>query len=101
MKRTALRLLLAVALIATGWSLRLVQNMLGEPPGRFLLRIDSPTGATTIQCPDGCKLVSLKNLPSLSTRQMTFECERPVCVNVIGVETAGPLQMAGNDIYSK
>ena len=99
MKRITLRLLLAVALIATGWSIRLVQNMLDEPPGRFLLRIDSPSGSTTIRCEDGCKFVSWRNRPSPSTRQITFECDRPVCANAIGGETAGPLQMASNDIY--
>jgi hypothetical protein len=52
MKRAALRLLVAIALVAMGWTIGQAQ---GSDPS-FELRIDAPIGRTNVECVRGCQL---------------------------------------------
>ena len=100
MTRIALRLLVAVALVAMGWSIRLAQDKFG-PDAIFKLKIDAPTGSTTVRC-DGCQFLSWKDGHSSVSSEVTLACGGPQsCFHAIGVVKAGPLQMAGNSVYSE
>jgi len=93
MTRIALRLLLAVALVAIGWSVGLVQS---QTRGFFRLTIDSPAGSTTVRC-DGCQLMSWNEGRGTALRELTLACAGPQsCSQTIGGTITGPLQMASS-----
>lgn len=52
MKRTVIRLGIALGLVFAGWTLGRAQNAQPE----FVLLIDSPVGTTNVQCVRGCEL---------------------------------------------
>jgi len=93
MARIALRLFLAVVLLAIGWSIGLVQ---GRSREFFRLTINSPIGSTTVRC-DGCQLMSWNEGRPTALRELTLTCAGPQsCAETIGGTLAGPLQMASN-----
>jgi hypothetical protein len=58
MKRTALRLILALGLIGLGWAVGRAQ---GAGPD-FEIRIDAPEGQTILQCVRGCQLAWIERM---------------------------------------
>ena len=59
MKRIALKLLLAIGLVAIGWTVGRAQPSYPD----FELRIDAPRGQTTITCVRGCGLAWIQRSP--------------------------------------
>ena len=58
MKRTALRLLFAITLIAMGWTIGRAQGSVPD----FELRIDAPAGRTNVECVRGCQLAWVERM---------------------------------------
>ncbi len=71
MARIALRALVAVVLIAVGWS---VGHAQGSPP-TFNLAIDAPIGDTSIQCKRGCELFFLRDGSPTASNHFTLSCK--------------------------
>jgi hypothetical protein len=70
MRRTALRLVIAVGLLGTG---RIAAKAQTQTP-TFELRVDAPDGKTMIQCIRGCKLAWVeRGLNPNSVPIATFE----------------------------
>ena len=68
MRRTLVRIVIALGLLAAGWSAGRAQS--AQPD--FVLLVDSPDGKTTVECVRGCELVHArsadiaKHLPSFT-----------------------------------
>lgn len=91
MTRIAVRLLVAVALVALGWLIGRAQSV---GPQFFSLTIDSPVGSTILRC-NGCELFSWTEGHSTAQRQFTLACGGPqTCSQTIGGAPTGPLQIA-------
>lgn len=68
MKPMAARIVVALMLIGLGWSLGRAQGSLPD----FELRIDAPTGETTIECVRGCQLAWIERMvPGTVTPEKT------------------------------
>ena len=98
MTRIALRLLVAVCLIAVGWYIGLAQSRQTQ---FFSLSIDAPIGSTTLRC-EGCELFSWRDGHATASRRLTLTCSGPQpCFQTIGGAMTGPLQVAGSRLNSK
>jgi hypothetical protein len=73
MKRTVVRIGIALALVLGGWTLGRGQNASPD----FVLLVDSPVGTTNVQCVRGCELVFGRSVDNPSARHMpnfTYTC---------------------------
>lgn len=73
MRRIGFRIVLAVVLVAAGWSIGKAQ---GTPP-EFEFTVDAPVGETTVTCTRGCSLAWVARGFSPSTTpktDFTFKC---------------------------
>jgi hypothetical protein len=73
MKRTIARIGIAVVLVLAGWTLGRGQS--AQPD--FILLVDSPIGATNVQCVRGCELVfgrSVNNPHALHMPNFSYSC---------------------------
>jgi hypothetical protein len=73
MKHLALRMLIAIALIAGGFAAGRAQT---EPD--FELVVDAPVGETTIECRRGCELAWVeRGVTAAPQAKFTFKCGGP------------------------
>lgn len=73
MKRVAVRIAVAVALLGCGWSVGRAQSR--QPD--FELMVDAPGGATTVQCVRGCNLqfhMDAGNSDNIPSSTFSFNC---------------------------
>jgi hypothetical protein len=73
MRTVAIRLAIAVGLMALGWGAHAAQVTTPE----FTIEIDAPLGHTTIVCVKGCLLQGLRdqgNPINIPTQKYSFEC---------------------------
>ena len=73
MKRIAVRVAIAVALLGFGWSVGRAQSR--QPD--FELMVDAPGGATTVQCVRGCTLqfhMDASNSDNHPSSAFSFNC---------------------------
>ena len=61
-----IRVLLAVGLLAVGWTLGYAQRAQPE----FMIAIDAPAGNTRIQCISGCELLGARDLENPNAGRM-------------------------------
>lgn len=75
MKLTLVRIAVAVALLAAGWSAGRAQERARS--GDFVIAVEGEVGTTTLQCVRGCTLQGERDLP-LATKppvpDYTFSC---------------------------
>jgi hypothetical protein len=76
MKRIALRVVIATALIGLGWT---VGQAAQAPQSDFELQVSSPSGTTTITCVRGCGLQFIRYVPDKAEAKpsFTYTCGRP------------------------
>jgi hypothetical protein len=78
MKRLVFRILVAVTLVAAGWSVGRAQTSVAN----FELTVDAPGGQTVITCAKGCDFThdvgSIAGLPHPNTK-FTFGCSGDRC----------------------
>ena len=79
MKRFALRVLVATALIATGWTAAKAFQTTAPPAPQkadFEISVTSPVGETTITCVRGCGLQFIRMAPDKARAEpsFTYEC---------------------------
>jgi hypothetical protein len=60
------RVLLALGLLAVGWTLGYAQRAQPE----FMIAIDAPAGNTRIQCVSGCELVGARDMENPNAGRM-------------------------------
>jgi len=77
--RTALRLLVAVALVVVGWYVGSSQAR----EGSFLLKVDVPPGGMTMSC-ERCRLLSWPEGHAQSNATLTLACADDTCPHAIG-----------------
>jgi hypothetical protein len=73
MKRRAIKVVLALSLVATGWAVGKAQT----PAPEFTIAIDAPIGRTTIKCVRGCTLQGGRdegNPDNTPTANYWYEC---------------------------
>jgi hypothetical protein len=73
MTRAIVRLMVALGLVAAGWSIGRAQN--AQPD--FILVVDGPVGTTNVQCKSGCELVfgrSADNPRAMHMPTFTYTC---------------------------
>ncbi len=100
MNRIALRLIVAVALVALGWSIGWVQNRVNRTQQLFSLNIEAPIGSTTIRC-DGCDLLTWNAGRATVRRQFTLVCNGPEpCSEILGGTMPAPRQIADIGPYA-
>src|SRR5262249_856041 len=68
MQRTIVRVVIALGLVAAGWSIGRAQS--GQPD--FVLVVDRPAGSTSIECRRGCTLAWVERDPAPAGRAQTF-----------------------------
>jgi hypothetical protein len=83
MKRLALRIAFATALVATGWTAaKAFQTPSPAPPPQvadFEITVSSPNGSTTITCVRGCGLQFIRMKPDKAKAEpsFTYSCQSP------------------------
>jgi hypothetical protein len=76
MKRTLVRIMVAVGFLIAGWSAGRAQPVKAD----FVLLVDSPNGTTTVKCVRGCELVfgrSADNAQAARMPTFTYTCKSP------------------------
>jgi hypothetical protein len=84
MKQTMRHAVIVAALVALGWAAGRAQTTRGD----FELRINAPSGATSVECVRGCRLIGARDIENPSARQMQtyeFSCSGQQCrASVVG-----------------
>jgi hypothetical protein len=79
MRRTALRLAIAVMLVSSGWIVGRAQSAGPD----FVISVSAPTGRTDIRCVRGCRLAfiegqtMLRNVKPETLTSFSFSCGLP------------------------
>lgn len=76
MKRTLLRIVVAVGFLVAGWAVGRAQTVKSD----FVLLVDSPNGTTTVTCVRGCELVFGRSADNPQAGRMptfTYACKSP------------------------
>jgi hypothetical protein len=76
MRRVALRVLIATALVGLGW---VAGQAAQTAQADFELEVSSPNGSTTITCRRGCGLQFIRYTPNKAEAQpsFTYDCQSP------------------------
>jgi hypothetical protein len=76
MKRVALRVVMATALVGLGW---VAGQGAQTSKADFELEVSSPNGSTTITCRRGCGLQFIRYTPNKAEAQpsFTYDCQSP------------------------
>ena len=76
MRRTFVRVVLAVTFIGAGWTLGRAQTQVAD----FEIAIDSPRGEMKVSCSRGCDWT---NAQGGSVTSVTFQCTTERCVGLL------------------
>ena len=84
MKATLIRVVVAILLVGTGWTIGATQTR----PGDFEVRIDAVGGTTYVECARGCRLIGSRDVLNPRAGRMLkyeFSCTGDRCqATVVG-----------------